>query len=581
MVLRSIQRNLVGHFAGGYHRWIKKYDTLSATDRQTMVEQALQFAYQPVISVVIPVYKPNPSFFTAAIQSVLKQIYPKWELILVEDASQEGTSKKIMADFAKQDARIKPIFLEKNLGISGATNAGIKIAQGEFIAFVDHDDLLAENALYELIKALNEEPADILYSDSDHANAKNQRSDPSFKPDWDPYLLLFQHYMCHLFVARKSLIDEVGGLRSAFNGSQDWDLALRLTEKTTRICHIPKILYHWRRLVGGSFSQKHYEKTKEVARHAISEHLSRRGIAAEVKNSDQMSYPDVIFQLPETLPLISVIIPTKDGLEMLEPCIKSILAQAKQAHFEILIVNNNSEKQETLDYFKAIASEQIQILDYPHPFNFAAINNFAVKQARGEVLLFLNNDIEAISEGWMESMLSLLLQKDVGIVGAKLYYPNLKIQHAGMVLEGNGNAIHVHAGLDKSAQGYFSRLHHIQCFSAVTGACLMIKKALFDQVGGFDEVRFPITFNDVDLCIKVREAGFRILFDPYAELYHKESATRGHDTTPEKRARALKEAQAFCNKWGDKIKLDPFYNPNLSFVLPGYRLAFPPAGILE
>ncbi len=379
---------------------------------------------------------------------------------------------------------------------------------------------LAPHALTQVAALLEQHPeTDLVYTDSDEINAFGLRCRPYFKPDWDPYLFLSQDYIQPFYVIRKT---------AKKNPQNVW--------------HIPHILCHQKTVLKKSSAK-----------------------------------PRPVFTLPEPAPLISIIIPTKDGLSLLKPCIESILNKSHFKNFEIIIVNNNSEAPDTLHYFKTIINAQIKVIDYPKPFNYSAINNFAVNAAQGEVLLFLNNDIEVISTHWLDEMLGLALQDNVGAVGAKLYYPNNTIQHAGIVLGIDGTSRHVLTGLKREASGYFNNLQTIHCCSAVTAACLMMRKAVFEQVGGFDETAFPITFNDVDLCLKVRQAGYYVAWTPYAELYHKESATRGEDLSAEKRARVLMEEGTFKEKWHDLyLARDPFYNPNLSLTSNDYAYVLQP-----
>ena len=401
----------------------------------------------------------------------------------------------------------------------------------QFTAVTQKNSTLAADAIWQINQFLEQHPdTDLVYTDSDQITHFGIRKSPYFKTDWDPYLFLSQNYFEPFYVIRKNLLPKNGLLPTNLYAC--------------KIRHLPKILCHSRT----PFKVKTPEKP-------------------------------LIFKTPAPAPLISIIIPTKDGLSLLKPCIESILSKNENVNFEILIVNNNSQKPETHQYFKQIQNHQIRILDYPHPFNYSAINNFAVTQAKGEVLLLLNNDIEALSENSLMQMLSLVLQADVGIVGAKLLYPNQTIQHAGIVLGIDTTSRHILTGFNQNAPGYFGNLQLIHCCSAVTAACLMIQKSVYEKVGGLDEKRFPITFNDIDLCLKVREQGYRIVYTPHAEFYHKESATRGEDMSPEKRLRVKQETAAFIQRWGSCLEHDPFYNLNLSLSNNSYTLAFPPRNI--
>lgn len=510
-----------------YQLWIFKYNRPNASIIRNHIKE---FKYKPTISIIIPVSKTSKKFLNKAIKSVSQQFYPYYELILNEE---------------------------------------LKSAKGEFIAFMEQDALLSKDALYQVVKTLNQNPdSDILYSDSDYINSLNIRYSPYFKPDWDPYLILGQNYIGYFQVIRRTLLESIVGANTNLNANQNWDLILRLSENTQKFCHLPYILYH---------SRANNKEISNSGPQIVADHLKRKNIPARVSLLKNYPVNQIHFTLPAELPLISIIIPTKDGLNLLKPCIDSLFKTTK-LDFEIVIINNNSEKQETFDYFKEIIlNPKIKVLDYPHPFNYAAINNFGVEAAKGQVILLLNNDIEAFEEGWLEEMLSLTLQEDVGIVGAKLYYPNDTIQHAGVILGIDGSARHIETGLPMDAPGYFYHLQLLHCFSAVTAACIMLRKSIYDEIEGFDAERFPVTFNDIDLCIKVRKAGYQVVWTPHAALYHKESATRGEDVTPEKLARTLREAARLKEKWGDDvIQNDPFYNPNLTFKSNDYALAFPP-----
>ncbi len=399
----------------------------------------------------------------------------------------------------------------------------------DFVAVLSEQTHLAPDAFYQINQFLKQYPdTDFVYTDSDQVNAIGIRYHPYFKTDWDPYLFQSQNYLEPFYVIRKSVLAQNNG-----------QLPTNLNKYKIR--HLSKILCH---------SRQPFQISRLM--------------------------PPLLFELPPTPPLVSIIIPTKDGLHLLKPCLESLLTKNHKQHFEILIVNNNSEHPATLEYFKKIQNKKIKVLDYPHPFNYSAINNFAAKKAEGEILLLLNNDIEMITKNGLDAMLALILQPDIGIVGAKLLFPNKTIQHAGIVLGIDGTARHVLTGLTANHPGYFANLQHIRCCSAVTAACLMIRKSLYETLGGLDEALFPVTFNDIDLCLKVRTLGYRIVFTPYAQFYHKESATRGEDLSTEKRARVKQEKEYFIAKWGKQLGDDPFYNPNLSLKSTDYSLAFPP-----
>lgn len=524
-----------------YQIWLKKFDSLSPADKQKLTETLKHFNYRPTISIILTAT--NADFLKATTKSIQAQIYSNYELILINDAQNSSINKALAS------------------------------AQGEFISFMNAGDILPPQALFYVVKALNQnQNLDLIYTDSDDINQNNQRSHPYFKSNWDPYLFLTQNYLSPFWVARKSLINSLGGLNSEFAPQETWDLLLRLTEKTDQIYHIPRILYHARKskkpLANNFITQ---------GQKVIAAALKRRNLKAEVSLLTQAPYYRIHFKLPTISPLVSIIIPTKDRIDLLKPAIDSILTKTTYQNFEILIVNNNSQKPETFAYFKSLTTDKIKILDYPYAFNFSAINNFAVSQAQGEILVFMNNDTEVITPDWLTEMLSLiLLSKDVGAVGAKLYYPNDTIQYAGGVLGIGGVAAHTFPGYPRNSDGYFSNLQSLHLLSFVTAACLMTKRSVFTNVGGFDSEHLAIAFNDVDLCLKIKSAGYNILWTPNAEIYHKESASRGKENNPEKISRFQKEYTYMQNKWGQLLIDDPYYNPNLTLHNVYYELATPP-----
>ncbi len=510
------------------------------------------------------------------IESVRAQTYPYWELCIAEGGSKSPQVRSILRSYLEQETRIKVIFLEENLGIAGNTNAALKLARGEFVAFLDHDDLLAPFALFEVVKLLNEDPEiDFIYSDEDKITPDGERHSPFFKPDFSPDLLRSVNYICHLVVIRKRILEEIGGLRSEFEGAQDYDLVLRVTEKTSRIRHIPKILYHWREHPLSTAQRPQSKKyAYESGRKALEEHLKRIGRRGQV-------YP--IQNLPGTYrvkydlhrkPLVSILIPNKDNLILLKTCIESIVQKSTYRNFEVIIIENNSTSEEIFDYYKKLTQSYpfVKVETWEGNFNWSAINNWGVARSRGDVLLFLNNDTEVINPDWLESMLEHLQWKEVGVVGAKLYYPDNTIQHAGVIVGLSGVAGHSHKYYPRDHPGYFGRLLCIQNLSAVTGACMMVKRRVFEEVGGFEE-RLPVAFNDVDFCLKVRQRGYLIVWTPFAELYHHESKTRGAEDTPSKQARFLREIEYFRRKWKDFLdRGDPYYNINLTLNREDFSL---------
>jgi GT2 family glycosyltransferase len=554
-----------------------RYDIWMLKNENTVVklEQykkvVISFEYKPKISIITPIYNPDVAWIKAAIESVINQVYENWELCIADASTKKGI-RNYLKTLEKNDARIKIKFLRENKGISGNSNEAIDLATGEYIGLLDHDDKLSPDALYEVVKYLQKHRnADMIYSDEDKIDIKGNRSDPFFKPDWSPDMFLSYMYTCHFGVYRKKIINEIGGFREGYDGSQDYDIVLRFIEKTRNIHHIPKILYHWRIVpdsAAGSIDAKKY--VFSAAKRALHDYLIRNNIQGDVTDGLWTGSYHVKRDLLKN-PLISIIIPTKDNVKVLKKCIESILKNTSYPNFEIIVVNNDSADEDTYAYFKELKNTgNIKILDYKKNFNFAAINNFAVRIAKGEIILFLNNDTEVISKEWLSAMLEHAQRKEVGVVGCKLLYPDKKVQHAGVILginyigEHSSIAEHSPKYIPYTNYGYFGKVGVIHNLSAVTAACMMLRKDVFEEVGGFDE-NLAVAYNDVDLCLKIREKGYLIVYTPYAELYHHESKSRGYDNTSEKRERFLKEIEYIRKKWGQVIdKGDPYYNPNLT-----------------
>ncbi len=563
-----------------YKKWLKLFGLLTDKDLINMRLSMINLKIQPVFSVIMPTYNSNPKWLKEAIESVINQVYPNWELCIADDASKNPKTLEVLNFYQNKDHRIKVIFRSQNGHISLASNSAVEIASGDFIALLDHDDLLPKDALFWVANAINKNPgASLIYSDEDKIENSGKRSDPYFKCDWNYSLFLSQNMISHLGVYRTKILKEIGGFREGYEGSQDYDLALRFIEKidSSQIIHIPRILYHWRI---HPFSTAKVSDIKPYAvinaQKAISDHLHRKNVSATVEILPTFMYR-VKYHLPEKLPFVSIIIPTRNNKSCLEKCISSLLSKTTYHHFEVLIIDNNSDDFKTLDFLNSLkADKRIKILKDTMPFNFSAINNRAVSHVRGEHLCFLNDDTEVISPDWLGEMVSIILQPGIGIVGAKLWYPDKTLQHGGVILGIGGVGAHAHKGIPYNNHGYFNRANLIQEFSAVTAACMLIQKKLFDEVGGFDEGNLGVAFNDVDLCLKVRSLGYRIVWTPYSELYHHESTSRGDDFHPEKIDRFFKENDFIINKWGEIIKNDPYYSPNLTLGSEDFGLAWPP-----
>ena len=562
-----------------YNEWLRQYDTLTDQDRKKVQARISQFKSRPLISVLMPVYDPPLEMLESAILSVQRQIYPNWELCIADDASRTPGVRELLQRHAAVDARIKLALRQENGHISAASNTALALARGEYVALLDHDDLLHESALFWVADAIVGHPeAGLIYSDEDKVDVAGSRFGPYFKPEWNPDLFRSHNMVCHLGVYRADLVRSLGGFREGFEGAQDYDLALRCTEQlaTHQIVHIPRVLYHWRSHPG-STAQAGSEKGYALlaGQRALDEHFSRTGVAAKAELLDFGMYR-AHYDLPSAA-LISLIIPTRNGLHLVKQCIDSIFAKTSYENYEIIIIDNNSDDPATLDYFSSLAGDaRIRVLRDESPFNFSALNNAAVLQARGEYIGLLNNDIEVISAQWLEEMMGLATQRGVGAVGARLWYPNDTLQHGGVITGLGGVAGHSHKHLARGEPGYFYHAPLIKTLSVVTAACLVIKKSIFLEVGGFNETELKIAFNDVDFCLRVRQAGYRNIWTPYAELYHHESASRGYEDTPEKQLRFAQEVRYLKERWGESLTHDPAYSPNLTLDREDFSYAWPP-----
>lgn len=557
-----------------YKEWIRRYDTLDDKARRRIRSRAKGLSWSPKFSLIMPVYDPPLEFLDEAIRSVRNQLYPHWELCIADDASKNEAVRDLLKKHAAEDQRIRLVLRQQNGHISLASNSALEMAKGDFIAMLDHDDLLPEHALYMFAEELNTNPElDFIYSDQDKIDTNGRRYDPYFKPDFNPDLLRSQNFVDHLAVFRTTLARNLGGWRSEFDGSQDYDFVLRFTERLpfTKIAHIPHVLYHWRAVPGSlaiDAGAKNYAAMR--SRMALAEHLQRMGIDAEVTSDyPQLSIHRVVYPLLAE-PLVSIIIPTKDGVDLLRKCMDGIFHKTNYKNFEIIIVNNRSEKPETLAYFEELLrDERVRVIDYDHRFNYSRINNIAVKEANGSILALLNNDIEVISSDWLREMVSHAVRPEIGAVGARLFYPDDTVQHGGVLLGYRGRAGHLYRYAPRHWMGYWARAVLIQNVTAVTAACLVLRTDVYESVGGFDEENFTVTFNDVDLCLRIHEKGYRNLYTPYAELYHHESKTRGLMAFQS-------EEDYFSERWKRYIQNDTAYNPNLSLETEDFSLAFPP-----
>ncbi|MEG4457143.1 tetratricopeptide repeat protein [Microcoleus sp. N9_A1] len=558
-----------------YSKWRAKNCPREA-DLRKMAEMVEIFSYKPLISVVMPVFNTPEKFLREAIESVLNQIYPYWELCIADDASTETHVKQILSEYVAKDNRIKVFFRRENGHISHCSNSALELAGGEFVSLLDHDDTLAPDVLYEVALLLNRHPdADMIYSDEDKLNPNNQLIDPYFKPEWCPESFLSRMYTCHLGTYRRSLVNEIGGFRAGYEGSQDYDLVLRLTEKTDKIFHIPKILYHWRihsNSVTGGGEAKPY--AYEAAKKAIVEAISRKGEEAKVIDVPELlGHYMVRYKITE-YKLVSIIIPTRDLGEILDNCLESIFTKSIYPNYEVIVIDNGSTEEKTAQLiakWTAKESNRFRCYRLDIPFNFSRINNYAVKQARGDYLLFLNNDTEVIATDWIDGMVEQAQKPAIGAVGALLLYPDNTIQHAGIVMGLGGLAAHSHYCFPATTPGYLGQVKCMSNVSAVTGACLMCRREVFEAIGGFDE-ELVVAYNDVDLCLKMVATGYRNVYLPHVVLYHHESKSRGYEDTPQKQDRLRREANVIKSRWQKFIDNDPCYSPNLTRERADYSI---------
>jgi GT2 family glycosyltransferase len=554
-----------------YQKW-RRRNALTEADFEKMRSEVKRFGYSPLVSIAMPVFNVDAAFLRRAVESVERQIYPNWELCIADDCSTRLDTKAELKRLSQVGGRTKVRFLERNAGISRASNAAIELSGGEFIALLDHDDELSPDALFENVKLLNSHrDTDMIYSDEDKLDERGRHVEAFLKPDWSPDLLLSNMYTCHLGVYRKSLIDEIGGFRKRFEGAQDYDLVLRLTERTDRVRHIPKILYHWRRSPGSTASRYSVHSAghsgvkapTESSLKALREALQRRGIDGRVERGlFEGSYR--VRPTVKDNPLVSIIIPTRDNLNFLEKCIRSV-DENDYRNFELIVVDNRSEKPETLEFLGKLASrENARIIAYDKPYDFSSINNLAASHARGAYLLLLNSDTEAIQTDWLTAMLEAAQVPGAAIVGSKLLYPDDTIQHAGIALWHCGVAGHLHSRLPRDEHGYFGMADAMRNCSAVTAACMLIRKSAFDELGGFDP-ELPIAYQEVDFCLRAWERGYRTIYTPFSLLYHIESAVTG--------PRADKpDSRVFQRKWENRCPSDHFYNPNFPQDSLNFRL---------
>lgn len=567
VTVKKIARRIFSKFDSKpkqYNRWFKRN---KITEELLAEQKKAKFDYEPTFSILVPLYDTDEKFLVELIQSVKDQSYDKWELCFSDGSKDSSRLKGFLKEYIEADPRFKYTDEQKGpLGISENTNQAMKLATGEYIVLGDHDDLFAPNALYECVKALNEKKWDIIYTDEDKVDFKgNKHFNPNFKPDFNIDLLRSNNYICHMFVASKELVDEVGLFNNEFDGAQDYDFILRCVEKSKRILHIPKVLYHWRSHKASTASTPAAKLYAfEAGKKAIEAHYRRCGIDAKVESLEEHGFYKTEYKIIGN-PKISIVIPNKDHINDLRKCIDSIDTISDYRNYEFIIVENNSTEEQTFEYYKTIEEkENVKVLYWDKEFNYSAINNFGVSKASGDYILLLNNDTEIINPDCLSQMLGYCQREDVGIVGARLYYEDGSIQHAGVIIGFGGTAGHAFVGMYENEDIYMSRTKVACDYSAVTAACLMVKKEVFQQVEGLDE-NLKVAFNDVDFCMKVRKLGKLVVYNPNAKLVHYESKSRGYEDTPEKQARFASEVERFNKKWSDVLeKGDPYYNENLA-----------------
>lgn len=534
----------------------------------------------PLISLVMPTYNTPDAYLVAAIESVLAQVYPRWELCIADDASPKPHVRKILEDYCRRDPRIKVAYRKRNGHIVAASNSALELASGSFVALLDHDDALHPLALHFVAEAIVENPrCELVYTDEDKIGLDGARQDPYFKSDLNYELLLAHNMICHLGCYRTSRVRHLGGFRAGFEGAQDYDLALRFIEglEPSQVVHVPHVLYHWRVLPGSTAMASDEKPYAQVAgRKAVAEHLERIGVPGQVVPAPEAPAMNrVRFALPSPAPAVTIVIPTRDRADLLALCLDSLLERTSYENFSVLVVDNGSTQPETFKLFERLRARGVAVRRDESEFNFSALNNRAVDCVSSEFVCLMNNDIEIVTPDWLEEMVGMAARPGVGAVGARLWYPDGRLQHGGAIVGIGGVAGHSHKYLPRGKGGYFNRAVLHQAMTAVTAACLVVRRRAYQQVGGLDET-LKVAFNDIDFCLKLRAAGYRNVWTPYAEMIHHESASRGHETSPEKQARFNSEIDRMKARWGEALLTDPAYSPNLTLEHEDFSLAWPP-----
>ena len=568
-----------------YKEWVKRYDTINDKMRDNIYEYIRRMDSHPLISIIMPTYNANKVWLTEAVNSVKNQLYPYWELCISDDASDDKGIIDLLNLFTNQDSRIKLVFRKINGHISKASNSAIAISTGNWISFMDHDDLLPEHALFCIAKEIYLNPkAQIIYTDEDIIDEQSNRIIPHFKSDWNIEILFSHNYITHFTAYHRQLIEKVGRLRSGVEGAQDYDLLLRciphIDISKNQIRHIPRILYHWRSHTGSTAGNPEAKKySVNAGLKSLKDYFATNQLSVEISNANLDNFYRIThYNYLKNKPFVSILIPTRDQSKTTEKCVRSIIEKTKYKNFEIIIIDNESIESETKAFFRSIVEHEpkVKVVEYNKPFNYSAINNFGVNYSKGEIVGLINNDTEVINREWLDEILTHVTKENIGCVGAKLYYPNDTIQHGGVVLGIGGVAGHSHRNSAKQCLGYMNRLNIVQNVSAVTGACLFVRKHVFKEVCGLDEINLKIAFNDVDFCLKVKKAGYKNVWTPFSQLYHYESLSRGYEDNAEKIERFNKEVEFMKKKWGKVLFNDEYYNPNLTLDYEDFSLAWPP-----
>ena len=555
-----------------YKKWFAIH---KVTQEELDNQKKAKFDYEPKISIIVSTYNTPVKYLEEMIQSVIDQSYSNWQLCIADGSCGNAKLEKVLEEYHNKDSRIIYKLLDSNKGIAGNTNVALELADGEITGLLDHDDTLEPDALYEVVKAFQDKLVDAVYTDEDKILGPDWINvDPNFKPDYNIDLLRSHNYITHFFCVKTELLKEIGGFKAEYDGAQDYDVILRCTEKARKTRHIAKILYHWRmhdNSTAANPASKAY--CHEAGRKAVEDHLKRLGIPGKVELSKLFGGSRVIYETPGN-PLVSIVIPNKDHIDDLDKCVRSLFNVNTYKNIEVIIVENNSTQKETFEYYDSIQKEysDVRVLMWKSGFNYSAINNFGVKEAKGDYILLLNNDTEMIAPDSISDMLGYCMRPDVGIVGAKLLYPDGTIQHAGVIIGLGGIAGHAFIGLDANQYGYMSRAYLSSDYSAVTAACLMISKDIYNEVGGLCE-EYAVAFNDVDFCMKVRSKGYLVVYDAFSQWYHYESKSRGYEDTEEKQLRFKGEIETFKSKWQKELdEGDPFYNRNFPLNTESYTL---------